>query len=93
MATIFKGYMSVNDHALILEAVDDVTGARDTSYGPITIELGPLITPAGVGPGHSNGLVITLRETKGCDEDGNPKYATFLRSEWYDDPLTTDYLE
>lgn len=31
------------------------------------------------------------RETKGCDEEGNPVYAMVARSEWYSTPIGSDF--
>ena len=54
-----------------------------TAWGKITLKLGknPGTTPSN--PGTTMGLDITLRETKGCDDNGDPVYCMMLRSEWY----------
>lgn len=70
--------------------VIDSSGAAVGSWGDVSLVLGqdPGTTPAN--PGTTMGLEIKLRETKGCNEDGDPVYCMMLRSEWYDTPKTSN---
>lgn len=63
--------------------VIDSTGAEVGSWGSVSLVLGqdPGTTPAN--PGTTMGLEIKLRETKGCNDAGDPAYCMMLRSEWY----------
>jgi hypothetical protein len=74
----------------ILAQVTQNDGTVVSAWGKISLMLGkdPGTTPAN--PGHSMGLEIKLRETVGCDEEGEPAYCMMLRSEWYATPLTSN---
>jgi len=82
--------MDATNKRIVLEVVDATTGVRDYTYGPIIIEVGALAGGTPANPGNSDGEIIMLRETKGCDADGNPQYCLMLRSEWYDTAKTSN---
>ena len=70
--------------------VVDSSGVAVATWGSVALTLGknPGTTPAS--PFTSMGKQIKLRETKGCDDDGNPQYCMIPRSEWYSTPITSD---
>lgn len=74
----------------IVLAVVDSSGVVATDWGTVVLQLGknPGTTP--LDPGTTMGKDIQLRETKGCDDDGNPQYCMIPRSEWYSTPITSD---
>lgn len=89
MANISKAYLDATNKKIVLEVVDDDSGLAAGSFGSVEIKLGASGgTPTS--PGTAMGMTITLRETKGCDDAGDPVYCMMLRSEWYTTPLTAD---
>lgn len=90
MANIVKARLDATNKQIILEVVDDATGAAVTTYGTVTLKLGadPGTTPAS--PEYAMGQEIAFRETKGCDDAGDPAYCMMLRSPWYATALTSD---
>lgn len=90
MANIVKARLDATNKQIVLEVVDDSTGAVVTTYGSVTLKLGadPGTTPAN--SGIAMGKELEIRETKGCDDAGDPAYCMMLRSEWYATPLTSD---
>jgi len=74
----------------IIGQVTDATGTVVSAWGSVKLTLGkdPGTTPSS--PGTNMGKEIKFRETKGCDEAGDPVYCMLLRSEWYATPLTAD---
>jgi hypothetical protein len=91
MANIVKARLDATNKQIILEVVDDTTGAAVTSLGTVTLKLGadPGGAPA-ANTGIAMGKDIKLRETIGCDDAGDPQYAMVLRSEWYATALTNN---
>lgn len=67
----------------ILAQVTDTSGTVVSAWGSVKLTLGkdPGTTPAN--PGTTMGLEVKLRETQGCDAEGDPVYCIMLRSEWY----------
>jgi len=90
MANIIKARLDATNKQIILEVVDDLTGAAVTTYGTVTLKLGanPGGTPAN--SGIAMGKDIKLLETKGCDAAGTPQYCMMLRSTWYATALTSN---
>jgi hypothetical protein len=74
----------------IIGQVVDTDGAVISAWGSIKLTLGkdPGTVPSN--PGTTMGKEIKLRETVGCDAEGNPVYCLMLRSEWYATPLTSN---
>jgi hypothetical protein len=77
------------NHQITARLVDGETDPVP-AWGSITLKLGedPGTVPAN--PGHTMGKEIKLRETVGCDNEGNPVYCLMPRSEWYSTPLTSN---
>lgn len=71
------------DNNQLIGQVTDATGTVVSAWGSVKLTLGknPGGTPAN--PGHNMGMDICFRETKGCNDDGDPVYCMMLRSEWY----------
>jgi hypothetical protein len=91
MANIVKARLDATNKQIVLEVVDDTTGAAVTSWGSVTLKLGedPGANPAS--PGTSMGQELEIRETIGCDPaTGDPRYCFMLRSPWVTTALTTD---
>ena len=91
MANIVKARLDATNKQIILEVVDDTTGAAVTTYGTVTLKLGanPGGAPA-ANAGIAYGKDITLKETEGCDVNGDPQYCMMLRSAWYATALTSN---
>lgn len=70
--------------------VTDSTGATVATYGSVRLMLGqnPGTNPSD--PGHTMGLEVKLRETKGVDASGADCWAMFLRSASYNAKKTAD---
>jgi hypothetical protein len=89
------------DNRIVMLALDESTkeifaqvtendGTPVTAWGKISLKLGKNPGTYPSSPGTTMGLEIKLRETIGCDEEGEPAYCIMLRSEWYPVSLTTD---
>lgn len=84
MANVVKIGLSAENKQIIMEVVDDTTGAVITSWGQVVLQLGQV---PGVGtptsPGTTMGEPLAIRETIGCDPaTGDPRYCFMLRSPW-----------
>jgi hypothetical protein len=90
MANIVKARLDATNKQIILEVVDDTTGATVTTYGQVALKLGadPGTTPTS--PETAMGQPLAIRETKGCDSGGSPVYCFMLRSPWVAAALTAD---
>lgn len=92
MANIVKARLDATNKQIVLEVVDDTTGAVITSWGSVTMKLGqdPGGTPAD-GTGITMGEPLEIRETVGCDPaTGDPRYCFMLRSPWVTTAKTSD---
>lgn len=75
----------------VVAQVTDTSGSVISAWGTVKLTLGkdPGTVPSD--PGTSMGKEIKLRETKGCDpETGEDRFCIMLRSEWYEEALTSD---
>jgi hypothetical protein len=81
--------LDAENKQIILNVVDS-TGVIQSDWGEIALTLGkdPGTTPTQ--PGTTMGEDIALRETKGCDDEGNPVYCMLPRSTWYSTPKTSN---
>ncbi len=81
--------LDAENKQIILNVVD-ADGVIQSDWGEIALTLGkdPGTTPTQ--PGTAMGEDVALRETKGCDADGNPCYCMMLRSPWYATPKTSN---
>lgn len=63
-----------------VEVITTSTGERDATLGSMQVKVADLL-----------GKRITARETKSCDDEGNPVYCVMLRSAFYDTPVGSDF--
>lgn len=74
MAYICKAFLrGGQDGQIVLEVVDDSTGARNTTIGSLEVNIADLV-----------GQEVKARWTEGCDEEGEPRFALMLRGAWTD---------
>ena len=78
------------DNNRFVAQVTDTSGTVLAGWGSIKLEVG--LNPGGVpaNPGTTMGKEIILRETKGCNDAGEPRYCMLLRSEWYTTAITSN---
>lgn len=81
--------LDAENKRIILNVVNS-SGVIQSDWGEIALELGKDPGTIPTQPGTAMGEDIALRETKGCDDEGNPVYAMVLRSPWYTDAKTSN---
>jgi hypothetical protein len=91
MANIVKARLDATSKQIVLEVVDDITGAIVTSWGQVVLKLGQDPGANPTSPGTTMGEPLEIRETIGCDPaTGDPRYCFMLRSPWVSVQKTTD---